>query len=62
MSTRWTGSDDATKEIGWVAREARALSKLDPYELGRASERVTELISRKRALLAYVEQERRMRT
>lgn len=59
--THWTG-DDATKEIGWIAREARALAKLDPYELGRASGRVAELIGRKRALLAYVEQERRLRT
>jgi hypothetical protein len=50
-------ADEATAEIGWVAREARALTKLDAYKLGAAAAEIrwAEYFARKRALLAYIE-------
>jgi hypothetical protein len=57
MSTRWFG-DDATTELQWIAHEARALAT---ERVDENSERMTEFISRKRALLEYVEQERTSR-
>ena len=58
MTTRWT-DNDIVAEMNWVAKEANALKAEAVRE---SSERVTEFIARKRALLAYVEQERGMRT
>ena len=59
MGTRWTGRDDeAVREVGWVAREARAI---EAEHVAENSERVTEYMSRKRALLQYVEEERMSR-
>ena len=57
MTTRWT-DNDIVDEINWVAKEANAL-KAEAVREG--SERVTEFIARKRALLKYVEQERTSR-
>jgi hypothetical protein len=55
---RWT-DDDAVAEAGWIARESRALTdeRVDEHD-----ERWTDYFNRKRALLAYIEQDRMMRT
>ena len=44
--------DDATAEVGWVAREALALST---ESVGADTHRWAEFIDRKRALLDYFE-------
>lgn len=57
MTVRWDG-DEALREIGWIAHEARAIEAED---VDADTERWAEYILRKRALLEYVEQERMSR-
>jgi hypothetical protein len=47
--------DEAVVEIAWVARESRALMGVRVDKLPESSQRWTDYLARKRALLKYLD-------